>query len=97
MKNNLLKIVLTTGIIFSTLTVANAVYINDNGDYEAEADKFIPQKRTQFNASDLANKLENTMQRVNGNINVPAEEKNYNRNNDSKPTNPNYRKTYRWF
>jgi hypothetical protein len=96
-KNNLFKTAVVFGILFGAISCANAVYVNDNGDYEAEADKFIPQKRTQFNASELANRLENTMQKANGNFNTTTEERNRNNNTTEKPTNPNYRKTYRWF
>ena len=81
-------------IIANALVSYSVVYVNDNGDYQADTDKFIPQKKTEFKASDLANKLENNMQRVNRGIEKQNEKSTSNNRNQ---TNTNYRKTYKWF
>ncbi len=93
---NIFKTIITVGIILGSISFANAVYINDNGDYEADADKFIPQKRVNMKNSVLADKLENNMQRARGN-NVQTEQRQYNNTNKENSSNPNYRKTYKWF
>lgn len=96
--NKLLRsLIIITIIISGALISHGVVYVDNNsGDYKADVDKFIPQKKTEFTPSELANKLEQTMQKANSGFDNTNNNKSTNKI-IKKNTKTNYRKTYKWF
>ena len=88
-----------TGIVIITIVFSNAlishalVFVDNEGNYETDVDKYLSQKKVKVNNSTLADKLENTMQRANKGL----KEQNNKSNMNKKERNTNYRKTYKWF
>lgn len=75
------------------------IHINDEGDYETDVDKFIPQSRVYVKNSVLADKLENAAQKQ---LNRNKSKDNSQSKLQSKmpkinKNNTNYKKSYKWF
>lgn len=86
-------------LIFSVcILTANAeVWLNEDGDYQTDADKFVSQKKVKVKTSFLADKMENATRKATNKGGYEPDEDNNNNNNEKKSTNTNYRKTYKWF
>ena len=74
-----------------------AVYINDEGDYDAEVDKFIPQSRVVVKNSVLADKLENAAQKQLHKNKGNEKSKIQKKEPLVHKTDANIKKTYKWF
>lgn len=78
---------------------AEPAYINDDGDYETDVDKFIPQSRVYVKNSVLADKLENAAQKQlhKNNSKDNSQSKLQNKMPKIQKNNTNYKKSYKWF
>ncbi|MBQ9245343.1 hypothetical protein IJ182_03650 [bacterium] len=100
MKNS--AILFLTVIFSLTLLGANAAYVyeNDNGEYQTDVDKFIPQSGVKVKTSKLADMMENsTRNAMEGNSGrtqhnqQQARKSNFMGQNQSNPN----RRSYKWF
>ncbi len=94
--NKKLLLIIFSLIFISSSVMAQSVYINDDGDYAVDADKFIPQTGVRVKNSALADKLENStrnaMEGKKGKSDEPPTVRRAPQQQNSK-----FKKTYKWF
>ncbi len=97
MKNKLLVLSFIALFIAIPFQVnAAAVYLNDNGEYTSDVDKFVPQTGVKVKNSQMANWLENsTKNAMEGNKNNSQRVK-YAGQSQRKSSQTG-RKSYKWF
>ena len=96
MRTNKLLSVIALFIAIPISAYAAAVYLNDNGEYSSDVDKFVPQTGVKVKNSQMANWLENsTRNAMDGNKN------NYQKKNavgqSQRYSSQSNRKSYKWF
>ena len=99
MKKNIFILTILSVLALSLTASAAYVYENDEGDYKADVDKFIPQKGIKVKNSKLADMMENsTRNAMEGNKSVKQNSPQLFQSQTPKvnETNPN-RKSYKWF